>query len=82
MFLSPMLHIHNGDSTAGTAIRPAFLVTTSPAQAMICGPAPGDLPKSDFLKVRAAHLSAYAVPIEKVESELREQHAAIENFQP
>lgn len=77
-----MLHIHNGDSTAGTA-RKASIPGDHVAwrEAMICGPAPGDLPKSEFIKVRAAHLAqAYDVPIEKCESELIEQHAAIANF--
>jgi hypothetical protein len=77
-----MLHIHNGDSTADTA-RKASIPGDHVAwrEAMICGPAPGDLPKSEFIKVRAAHLAeAYAAPFKKCESELREQHAAIENF--
>ena len=77
-----MLHIHNGDSTAGTAIKagiPGDHIAWR--EAMVCGPAPGDLPKSAFIKVRADHLAkAYAVPLEKVEAELQEQHAAIENF--
>ena len=77
-----MLHIHNGDSSASTAIKAGIPGDhLAWREAMVCGPAPGDLAKSEFLKVRTAHLAqAYAVPIEKVESELREQYAAIENF--
>jgi hypothetical protein len=77
-----MLHIHNGDATARTAIKagiPGDHIAWR--EAMICGPAPGNLPKSEFIKVRANHLAeAYAVPLDKVESELSEQHAAIDNF--
>ena len=77
-----MLHIHNGDSSAETA-RKANIPGDHVAwrEAMVCGPNPGDLPKSEFIKVRAAHLAeAYAVPREKCESELREQHMAIADF--
>lgn len=77
-----MLHIHNGDSTAGTA-RKASIPGDHVAwrEAMVCGPNPGDLPKPEFIKVRAAHLAeAYAVPRDKCESELREQHMAIADF--
>ena len=77
-----MLHIHNGDSTADTARKaniPGHHVAWR--EAMICGPNPGDLPKSEFIKVRAQHLAeAYAVAREKCESELREQHMAIAGF--
>lgn len=82
VFALPMLHIHNGDSTADTA-RKASIPGDHVAwrEAMICGPNPGDLRKSEFIKVRAQHLAeAYAVPREKCESELREQHMAIANF--
>jgi hypothetical protein len=77
-----MLHIHNGDSTADTAIRASIPGDhVAWREALVCGPAPGDLPKSEFIKVRAAHLAeAYVVPFEKCESELREQHGALENF--
>src|SRR5947209_12104060 len=55
---APMLHVHNGDSTAETAKK-----TTLPGEhlawleALVCGPTPGHLPEQDFLKVRAAHLA-------------------------
>ncbi len=77
-----MLHIHNGDSTAGTA-RKANLPGEHLAwrEALVCGPAPGHLAEPDFLKMRAAHLSrAYGVNYEKCEAELRSQHQALRAF--
>ena len=77
-----MLHIHNGDSTAGTA-RQTDLPGEHLAwrEAMICGPAPGGLPADEFLSVRAEHLaSAYGVDIEKCKLELRTQEDAIARF--
>jgi hypothetical protein len=77
-----MLHVHNGDSTAGTARK-----TTLPGEhlawreALVCGPAPGDLSEDEFRRVRAAHLaSAYGVNIEKCERELREQEETLARF--
>ena len=77
-----MLHIHNGDLCAETA-RKAKISGEHVAwrEAMICGPTPGDIPKTEFIKVRAAHLAeAYSFTLEKCESELREQHLAISDF--
>jgi len=77
-----MLHIHNGDSTAGTA-RKANLPGEHLAwrEALVCGPAPGHLPEPDFLKVRAGHLSqSYAINQEKCAAELRAMHQALRTF--
>jgi hypothetical protein len=77
-----MLHIHNGDSSAGTA-RNANIPGEHLAwrEALVCGPARGDLPEPDFLEMRAHHLSsAYAVEFDKVRSDLREQYQSLEAF--
>jgi|SRR5882672_3467583 len=77
-----MLHIHNGDSTAGTARK-----TSLPGEhlawreALVCGPAPGGLPADEFRRVRAQHLaSAYGVNLEKCERELRDQSDVLARF--
>ena len=77
-----MLHIYNGDSTADTA-KNAGLPGEHAVwrEALVCGPTPGDLSESEFVKVRAKHLSeAYVVRIEKCESDLRSQHEALASF--
>lgn len=77
-----MLHIHNGDSSAGTARNaniPGEHLTWR--EALVCGPARGDLSEADFLEMRAQYLStAYGVELEKVRGELREQYQALEAF--
>jgi hypothetical protein len=77
-----MLHIHNGDSTAGTAKKTAI-----PGQhlawreALVCGPTPGGLSDDEFRRVRAEHLAeAYGVNIEKCALELRAQEDALSAF--
>ena len=77
-----MLHVHNGDSTAGTA-RKADLPGEHLAwrEALVCGPAPSGLSGDDFRQVRARHLSdAYGVNLQDCEKELREQQAALARF--
>jgi len=77
-----MLHIHNGDSTAGTA-KTANIPGEHLAwrEALVCGPAPGNLAESEFIQLRASHLAqAYEVPAEKCEADLRAQHQALANF--
>lgn len=74
-----MLHIHNGDSSLETA-RKASIPGDHIAwrEVMVCGPNPGDLPDSEFIKVRTEHLAeAYDRPREKCESEWRQQRMAI-----
>src|SRR5437660_12025279 len=77
-----MLHLHNGDSTAGTA-RKADLPGEHLAwrEALVCGPAPSGLSGDDFRQVRARHLSdAYGVNLQDCEKELREQQEALARF--
>ena len=77
-----MLHVHNGDSTAGTA-RKADLPGEHLAwrEALVCGPAPSGLSGDDFRQVRARHLSdAYGVNLQDCEKELREQQEALARF--
>jgi len=77
-----MLHIHNGDSTAGTA-KKADLAGEHLAwrEALVCGPTPSGLSDHDFRQVRARHLSdAYGVNLQDCEKELREQQEALARF--
>jgi hypothetical protein len=77
-----MLHIHNGDSLAATA-RQANIPGEHLAwrEALVCGPAPGNLSQEEFLNVRATHLSeAYGVDFGKCRAELRAQHETLAGF--
>jgi hypothetical protein len=77
-----MLHIHNGDSTAGTA-RAAQIPGEHVAwrEALVCGPAPGEISEADFINIRARHLTdSYRVPFEKCLAELRAMHDALATF--
>ena len=76
-----MLHIHNGDSTAGTA-KKANLPGEHIAwrEAMVCGPTPPNLTETEFIALRANHLAEdYDVPAEKCAADLRELHQALAN---
>ena len=77
-----MLHIHNGDSTAGTAKKSAIPGEhLAWREVLVCGPAPGGLSADEFRGVRAKHLAgAYGVNIEKCELELRAQEEALSAF--
>lgn len=77
-----MLHIHNGDATAGTAKKAAIPGEhLAWREALVCGPAPGGLSKDEFRRVRAEHLSgAYGVNREECERELRAQEEALSRF--
>jgi hypothetical protein len=77
-----MLHIHNGDSTAGTARK-----TDLPGEhlawreALVCGPTPSGVSDDDFRQLRARHLSdAYGLRVEDSAKDLREQHEALAQF--
>jgi hypothetical protein len=77
-----MLHIHNGDSAAGTARK-----TTIPGEhlawreALVCGPAPVGLSRDEFRRRRTRHLAeAHGVNLEECERELREQDDALARF--
>jgi hypothetical protein len=77
-----MLHIFDGDSSAGTA-RNANLPGQHLAwrEALICGPAPNNLSEPEFLEMRAHHLSsAYGADLNQVRGELRAQHDALASF--
>jgi len=77
-----MLHIHNGDSTAGTA-RQANIPGEHIAwrEALVCGPTPAGLSEQEFIDTRARHLAdSYNVPIEKCRAELRAMHEALASF--
>jgi hypothetical protein len=77
-----MLHIHNGDSTAGTA-RAAKIPGDHVAwrEALVCGPTPGEISEDDFINIRARHLAeTYRVPFDKCLTELRAMHDALATF--
>ncbi len=77
-----MLHIHNGDSTAGTA-RKADLPGEHLVwrEVLACGPTPSGVPDDDFWQLRARHLSdAYALRVEDSAKDLREQQEALAQF--
>jgi hypothetical protein len=77
-----MLHVHNGDSSAGIA-QSALIPGEHLAwrEALVCGPAPGDLSETEFLEVRAQHLAtAYGIKPEKVRGELRAQYDSLASF--
>jgi hypothetical protein len=77
-----MLHIHNGDSAAGTA-KKSDLPGEHLAwrEALVCGPAPAQLPPAEFRQVRAQHLAdAYGANIEKTIQELQTQEEKLARF--
>ena len=77
-----MLHIHNGDSAAGTAKKsdiPGEHLAWR--EALVCGPAPGDLSQDEFRQMRAQHLSdAYGANLDKTVQELRAQEETLARF--
>src|SRR3989442_5948610 len=77
-----MLHIHNGDSTVGTA-RKADLPGEHLAwrEALVCGPTPSRLSDNHFRQIRVRHLSeAYGVNMQECAKELHEQQEALASF--
>jgi len=77
-----MLNIHNGDSAAGTAKKsdiPGEHLAWR--EALVCGPAPGNLAPAEFRQVRAQHLAdAYGANLEKTFQELRGQEEKLARF--
>jgi hypothetical protein len=77
-----MLHIHNGDSAAGTAKKsdiPGRHLAWR--EALVCGPAPGNLSIDEFCQTRAQHLTdAYGADLERTEQELRAQEETLARF--
>src|SRR5258705_2830960 len=77
-----MLHIHNGDSSAGTA-KQSSLPGEHVAwrESLITGPTPGGLSRSEWRSMRASHLSeAYGVDKQECEQELLRQEEALATF--
>src|SRR5258706_14775138 len=77
-----MLHIHNGDSAAGTAKKSDIPVEhLAWLEALVCGPAPGNLAPAEFRQVRAQHLAdAYVANLEKTVQELLGQEVKLARF--
>src|SRR6266567_324840 len=77
-----MLHIHNGDSAAGTLREFGFPGAHKAFQEVLMeGPAPGGLSPDEWLEVRARFLAeAYELKVEKSEKDLREQEAWLRRF--
>src|SRR6266404_3630170 len=77
-----MLHIHNGDSAAGTAKKsdiPGEHLAWR--EALVCGPAPANLSIDEFRQVRAQHLvDAYGGSRERTTQELRAQEETLARF--
>src|SRR5258708_32968112 len=75
----PMLHLHNGDSTAGTA-RQANIPGEHIAwrDALGCGPTPAGLSEPEVIDTRARHLAdSYSQHVEKCRAELLAMHQAL-----
>ena len=77
-----MLHIHNGDSSAGTAKK-----SNMPGEhlawreALICGPVVRGLTEAEWRTLRARHLAeAYNRKFKDCEKDLREQQEALARF--
>src|SRR6266403_2317631 len=74
-----MLHVHNGDSAAGTAMKsdiPGEHLAWR--EALVCGPTPGNLSIDEFCQLRAQHLAdAYGANLERAERELRAQEETL-----
>ena len=77
-----MLHIHNGDSAAGTAKKsdiPGEHLAWR--EALVCGPAPGGPGPDEFRQVRAQHLAdAYGANLERTVQELGAQEEKLARF--
>jgi hypothetical protein len=77
-----MLHIHNGESSAGT-LRQSNLPGEHFAwrEALVCGPTPNGLTEDEWRNVRARHLAdAYDLKFEDCESDLRRQEEMLAKF--
>src|SRR5258707_14070573 len=77
-----MLHIHNGDSAAGTAKKsdiPGEHLAWR--EALVCGPTPGNLSIDEFCQLREQHLAdAYGANLERTEQELLAQEETLARF--
>jgi hypothetical protein len=77
-----MLHIHNGDSTAGTLKESGFPGEHKAFQEVLMeGPTPGGILPDEFLQARARFLAeAYELKLEEAEQNLREQEIWLRKF--
>jgi len=77
-----MLHIHNGDSTAGTLREINFPGEHFAfREALIAGPTPAGLSSEQWQEVRAQFLTEeYELDAEKCRSDLRNQESRLESF--
>ena len=77
-----MLHIHNGDSTAGTLREFGFPGEHKAFQEVLLeGPTPSGLPPDEFLRIRARFLAeAYELKPEKAEQDMFEQQIWLRKF--
>lgn len=76
-----MLHIHNGDSSAGTARESIPGQHFAWREALVCGPAPAGLDGVEWRQIRADHLTnAYDLKYEDCERDLREQEEVLQKF--
>ena len=77
-----MLHIHNGDSTAGTLREFGFPGEHKAFQEVLLeGPTPGGLPPDEFLRTRARFLAeAYELEPEKAEQDMFDQQIWLRKF--
>jgi len=77
-----MLHIHNGDSTAGTLREFGFPGEHKAFQEVLLeGPTPGGLPTDEFLRTRARFLAeTYELKPEKAEQDILDQQIWLGKF--
>jgi hypothetical protein len=77
-----MLHIHNGDSTAGTLREFGFPGDHKAFQEVLMeGPTPSGLSHDEWLQVRARFLAgSYDLTLEKCAADLREQESWLRGF--
>src|SRR5687767_11293376 len=77
-----MLHIHNGDSTAGTLREFGFPGEHKAFQEVLMeGPTPSGLSHDEWLQVRAQFLAgSYDLKLEKCSADLREQESWLRGF--
>jgi hypothetical protein len=79
--MARMLHIHNGDSSAGTARESIPGQHFAWREALVCGPVPAGLDGFEWRQIRADHLAnAYDLKYEDCERDLREQEEALRKF--
>jgi hypothetical protein len=76
-----MLHIHNGDSTAGTLREFGFPGEHKAFQEVLMeGPVPGGLSPDEWLEVRARFLAEAYEKVENCKKDLRDQEAWLRRF--